>query len=167
MAFSLVDRLETLSKRLNSACEVFVAILIAAIVVDVVAQVVFRYVLNSSLSWSEELARYIFVWIIFLGTSVAARRKRHIAMQAIACLFPTSMQPWLAAVNLIICIVFFVLFTYFTALLVQNANYELSSALQIPISWVYAAAPIGAVLTIVHLVNALVRVATHRHMTIG
>ena len=43
----------------------------------VAAQVFFRYVLNHSLFWSEELARYILVWLTFLGASVAYRRGVH------------------------------------------------------------------------------------------
>ena len=49
----------------------------------VFAQVVFRYVLNRSLSWSEELTKYLFVWLIWLGTSLAAREKEHIALSLV------------------------------------------------------------------------------------
>lgn len=50
----------------------------AACVVIVFAQVVSRKVFNSSLSWSEELTKYLFVWLIWLGTSLAAKDKEHI-----------------------------------------------------------------------------------------
>ena len=52
----------------------------AACVVIVFAQVLCRYVLNQSLSWSEELTQYLFVWLIWLGTSLAAKYKEHIAL---------------------------------------------------------------------------------------
>ena len=41
-------------------------------------QVVMRYVFNNSFSWSEELARYLFIWQCWLGTSLAFRERRHI-----------------------------------------------------------------------------------------
>ena len=46
----------------------------------VLAQVVFRYFLNAPLVWSDELARYLFVWASFLGWIVAARRRSHLAI---------------------------------------------------------------------------------------
>ncbi len=44
----------------------------------VLAQVVFRYFLGSPLTWSDELARYLFVWCAFLGWVIAARRRSHL-----------------------------------------------------------------------------------------
>ena len=46
----------------------------------VFGQVVFRYVFNSPMTWSEELARYLFIWCAFLGWVVASRRNSHLAM---------------------------------------------------------------------------------------
>jgi len=43
-------------------------------------QVIMRYVFNNSLSWSEELCKYLFVWMIWLGTSITAREHGHIAI---------------------------------------------------------------------------------------
>ncbi len=43
-------------------------------------QVCLRYIFNNSLPWSEELARYIFIWQIWLGTSVAMKEKEHICL---------------------------------------------------------------------------------------
>ena len=46
----------------------------------VFGQVVLRYVFNSPMTWSEELARYLFIWCAFLGWIVASRRNSHLAM---------------------------------------------------------------------------------------
>src|SRR5678816_1188047 len=46
----------------------------------VIAQVVLRYLFNNPLTWSEELARYLFIWCAFLGWLVASRRHSHLAM---------------------------------------------------------------------------------------
>ena len=42
------------------------------------AQVIMRYIFNNSLSWSEELGKFLFVWISWLGISIGAKRKEHI-----------------------------------------------------------------------------------------
>lgn len=52
-------------------------------VVLIFAQVIARYVFNHSISWSEELARYMFVWLIWLGTSMAAKNNSHITVDVI------------------------------------------------------------------------------------
>ena len=64
-----VDRV---SSGLNACAEFILWVLVALTIVVTFVQVVFRYGLDSSLSWSEELARYLFVWVIFIGASVAA-----------------------------------------------------------------------------------------------
>ncbi|MGI8931268.1 MAG: TRAP transporter small permease [Sphingomicrobium sp.] len=46
----------------------------------VLAQVIFRYFFDSPLTWSEELARYLFIWCAFLGWLIATRRNSHLAM---------------------------------------------------------------------------------------
>ena len=46
----------------------------------VLGQVGFRYFLGDPLTWSDELARYLFVWCSFLGWIVAARRRSHLAI---------------------------------------------------------------------------------------
>ncbi len=47
-------------------------------------QVCMRYIFNNSLSWSEELARYIFIWQIWLGTSVAMKEREHINLDMLS-----------------------------------------------------------------------------------
>ena len=54
--------------------------LFVAMFACVLAQVVFRYFLGSPLTWSDELARYLFVWCAFLGWVVAARRRSHLGV---------------------------------------------------------------------------------------
>ena len=62
----------------------------------VLAQVVFRYAFNSPLTWSEELARYLFIWCAFLGWVVASRRHSHLAMTFVVERLPRVSQLTLA-----------------------------------------------------------------------
>jgi TRAP-type C4-dicarboxylate transport system permease small subunit len=64
--------------------------LFLAIFALVLAQIVWRYGLGSPLVWSEEVARYLYVWVAFLGWAVAARRGSHIAIQALADRVPAA-----------------------------------------------------------------------------
>ena len=47
-------------------------------------QIGFRYALNAPLTWTEELARYLYVWACYLGAAVALRRRSHIAITLVA-----------------------------------------------------------------------------------
>ena len=55
--------------------------MLAATVLLTVLQVVFRYVLDSPLSWSEELARWLFVWSVFLGCALLISQHKHMRME--------------------------------------------------------------------------------------
>src|SRR5665648_198612 len=58
--------------------------LLTALVISVVLifyQVVMRYVFNNSSSWTEELSRYLFIWMSWLGTSLSARENKHIRVE--------------------------------------------------------------------------------------
>ena len=67
--------------KLYDTLEAYVLVLALAFsTLLIFVQVIFRYVLNDSITWSEELARYIFIWMIWLGTSVSMKTKEHIRM---------------------------------------------------------------------------------------
>ena len=144
--------LDRVSHALNAAAEFVLWILVALAILVTFVQVVFRYGLESSLSWSEELARYVFVWIIFIGTSVATRRRQHIFVEVLVALMPRGLRLWTDALSVAASIAFFVVFAAVGWLLVLNAWSQYSTALDVRIAYVYAAAPIGAVLSVLHLI---------------
>ncbi len=157
MSSAFAAGLERLSDRANRVVEFAAGSIVGLTVAITFLQVVFRYGLGSSLSWSEEAARYCFIWVIFLGTSVAARRGQHIAVDVLIEAIPARLRRRLALGAALLGIAFFAIFAYVAALLVDNAWRQTSTALQISIAWVYACAPLGAGLTILHLVNGAVR----------
>lgn len=70
--------LNIFNKSANSVISRVITVGFVAMTLLIFCQVIFRYVLNESLSWSEELARYFFIWVTFLGASVAFFEKTHI-----------------------------------------------------------------------------------------
>lgn len=69
-----------MKKKYDKFEEVILAFSLAATVIIIFLQVVARKVFNTSLSWSEELARYIFIWQCWLGVSLAYRNNSHIRL---------------------------------------------------------------------------------------
>jgi TRAP-type transport system small permease protein len=60
-------------------------------------QVILRYAFNSPMTWSEELARYLFIWCAFLGWIIASRRDSHLAMSFAVERLPLRAQAGIAA----------------------------------------------------------------------
>jgi TRAP-type transport system small permease protein len=141
----------------NRASEIAIGMLTAATVAVTFVQVVCRYALDSSLSWSEEFSRYAFIWAIFLGAGSVTRRGQHMAVEALRNVLPRRPRHVLEIFIALTGIVFFFVFGYATTLLADNAMGQISTALQIPIAIVYASAPIGAALTVLNLANCLVQ----------
>ncbi len=70
----------TIKRRLDWALETFVALVMAALVLDVLWQVFTRFVLRSPSSWSEELATFLLIWVGLLGACVALNRGAHLGI---------------------------------------------------------------------------------------
>ena len=76
--------------RVFRALELLLAALLLAMVVMVFGNVVLRYVFNSGITASEELSRYCFVWLTFLGAVVAMRDDAHLGMSNMVELLPRT-----------------------------------------------------------------------------
>jgi TRAP-type C4-dicarboxylate transport system permease small subunit len=118
----------------------------------VVAQVVFRYFLASPLTWSDELARYLFVWCAFLGWIVAARRHTHLGVDVVATRLPARGAAALRLVGALAAIAFAaVLAFYGTRVAARNLDVE-TTALFFTMGVVYAIVPAAAIAVGLHAV---------------
>ena len=142
----LVDRLSIY------AIVAFMAIMTASIFI----QVIFRYVLNAPLSWTEEVSRYLMIWVCFLGSAMAVKRGEHIGVSFIRDRFPRKMQ---AVVGVVIglAVLFFVgLSAYTGTIMTIQVVSQLTPATRISMAWAYASIPIGCLFMTVHaLANLL------------
>jgi len=110
----------------------------------VLAQVVFRYFLDSPLTWSDELARYLFIWCSFLGWVVAARRRSHLAVTMGRDRLGARAQAALKAAGALVAVAFAgVLVFYGTRIAERNWDVE-TTALAFPVGVVYAIVPLAA-----------------------
>ena len=88
----LVTAVGALLRQVDRVMEILVIALFAAIVLVGGLQVFFRYALNASLSWSEELQRYGLIWIVFLALVIGYRRGAHIGMNLVLHALPRPVQ---------------------------------------------------------------------------
>ncbi|WP_158625918.1 TRAP transporter small permease [Arsenicitalea aurantiaca] len=133
-AFRLLDR----------SIEFLVFACFLAIVLVGTAQVFNRYVLNLSLSWSEEFQRYGHVWLVFLGIPVAYRRGMHIGMETLAGgLSARGKRIFQFVIDLLWCALALALLIGLGQLM-QFLNFQRSPGMRLPMPYAYGGILIGA-----------------------
>jgi TRAP-type C4-dicarboxylate transport system permease small subunit len=142
-----MNRLATLYDRLLN---LVLFLLMAAMVVVISAQVWYRFILNDPLSWSEELGRYMFVWISFIGAAVGIRFRVHLGIDLLEKMVPAQTYRYLAVfVNLIIQ-VFLALVVYQGFDILNVVKFQTSASMGISMTYPYAAVPVGALLMLIN-----------------
>ena len=151
----IIRALDGLSRRVNTLVEQGLFGLGTAMIAVVAAQVFFRYVLNQSLFWSEELARYMLVWLTFLGASVAYRRNVHPRID----LFSSRLDgPPARAMRIgahLVAAAFFGLLVIYGAQFAYFVRLQISPALQLPKWIVMLVLPVSGVLLMLHAAAAI------------
>ncbi|MFA6472555.1 MAG: TRAP transporter small permease [Candidatus Latescibacterota bacterium] len=129
------------------------AILIMVMVLMVVAQILSRYLFHTSLSHTEELVRYLFVWATFLGAAGAAYRKRHLSISAGLNFLPEHTRKTVKVITFVCALVFagLILLYGVRVVFLQWATGQMTAALGIPMWIVGLAVPFGALLLILRL----------------
>ena len=141
------------------------AILMIVMALTIFIQVVARYAFNSSLSWSEELARFIFVWLVYLGISYGCKQMKHLKIDAALYLFPKKIRPIVMIIGDCLFLVFAIYqcVTGFQLMMVQIQFHKVSSALHCPMWVVNAAAVVGMGLAAFREVQVILyRIKTHK-----
>ncbi|MFZ4808310.1 MAG: TRAP transporter small permease [Hyphomicrobiaceae bacterium] len=102
-----------------------------------------RYVLNDSLAWTEEIARYGLMWLTFIGGIVVVRKRSHIAVEALLHFLPRATARWLLAVIDTVKLVFMALLALFAWQITQAMHWQRMVIIDLPMSVVYGGIAIG------------------------
>jgi TRAP-type transport system small permease protein len=139
-------------RRLTRLVEWMLIVLSTLIFVVVFLQVMFRYLLRQPLFWSEELPRYLLIWMSFLAAAVAQKQDAHINITL--CLAPLSARTrrLLKILTDAVILAFLWILVYSGGLVTSITAHHRSTALQLPMGLVYAALPVGAILMSLYLV---------------
>lgn len=138
--------------------EIFLVVFLSLTVLLVIAQVFSRYIFSMSLGWSEEIARFSLIWITWISTSYAIKKKSHIRVEVVKNLFSTKIKK---IIDGIVYVVWFILAGF---LLIQGIDLVLSiqstgqvtPSTQLPMWIIYVATPIGGLLMCIRLVQEFV-----------
>ena len=123
-------------------------------------QVVFRYALTAPLPWSEEAARYCFVWIVFLGAAVGLERGFHLGVDLLVNRMPASLRRHIEMVSNILIAGFALVVIYASVPVLELNSMQRSPALGIQMTWIYLAIPTSmALILLITLVRIVTRLA--------
>ena len=161
-----LDVVERTNDGITKALGAAMAILLAGMAILVVVSVVFRYLLNSSLTWSEELIRYMDAWLVFAGLAVAHRVGGHVRITLLFDLTPKKFRRWPEALSeAIVLVLLLVIAVLGTQLVISNFDRnQMTPALRIPIAWVYLAVPVGLFLMALQSLERLLRLLAGREL---
>jgi TRAP-type C4-dicarboxylate transport system permease small subunit len=134
-------------------------VLLGALVLVVAWQVVTRQVLAAPSAWSEELAKYLFVWLSFFGTALVFGERGHIAVDFLVRRAPERFQRAAAVLCQLVTLVF-------AALVLVYGGWQLAlltwmqdiPSLPLMVGWLYLVLPISGVLVLFYTVYHLVAV---------
>ena len=109
-----------------------------------------RYVLNDSLAWTEEIARYGLMSLAFIGGAVVTRKKAHIAVELVSNLMgPGPLRSALLALVDFITLGFMGLLAYFSVTIVERMHSQRMTVFDLPMSLVYGIVGLGCFMMLV------------------
>jgi TRAP-type C4-dicarboxylate transport system permease small subunit len=106
-----------------------------------------RYVLNDSLAWTEEIARYGLMWVVFVGGAMVTRRNSHIAVELLSNVMkPGRLRSALLALVDIIKLAFIGLLAFVSVTITERMDMQRMTVFDLPMSYVYAGVAFGCFL---------------------
>ncbi|WP_106751754.1 TRAP transporter small permease [Pannonibacter carbonis] len=145
--------MHALKTRVDHALGVFIAAVFAVLVTCVVWQVFSRYVLNAPSTVTDELARFLFMWVGLIGAAYTLGQRKHLAIDLLMQMAGPSNGRWLALLATVIVGAFAaVVMVYGGYNLVQKtlASGQLSPALRLPMGYVYGAIPFAGIMMVLY-----------------
>ncbi len=143
------------------------ALLLVAMSTILFAQVIYRYLLELPLPWSEEAARFCLVWFAMLAASVAGQQGVHFSIRWCLKWLPARKREMVRIAVLAFGAMVLAFVAWKAALYLAVVDGLVATATQLNMFWVYLAIPVGCgALALIHLLelfDAVAGLATHRH----
>ncbi len=146
-----------MAKLFRHLLEIAICCILVALTAVVFSQVISRYFLHAPLSWSEELARFLLMWLAMLSAAYAFRTKSHFALRIVVERFREDFRQWISiAVHLTVTL-FFAIILYQGVIYVHGVSGHIAPALQIPMEIPYSSIIVGSALIVWESSKAVVK----------
>ncbi len=133
--------------------EIAVSASLVGLVLVTFAQVVFRYLFEAPLAWSEELARFLLMWMACLSAAYAFKTRSHFALRFVVDRFSPGLQRIVAAVVTLLVAGFLVVFAYQSLKFTIEVRDMSAPATQMSMAVPYSSALVGSVLMLYYVIR--------------
>ncbi|WP_312415533.1 TRAP transporter small permease [Shinella sp.] len=130
----VVSKPRMVARRIGEAA---IIVLFGIMVASAVGQVISRYVFNAPLTWSEELSRYVFIWLSFLGVWYAWVRREHLGIDVLPQMLPPRPRRLLMTFLEFTVLVFAIASLYYGQRILEVSIRQPSAVLRVPMAWIY------------------------------
>lgn len=145
-------------RRVDLLLSLLLWLLLAAMALVVAANVFFRFVLNASLYWGDEVAQILLVWLTFLGAAVAVRDNQHYYLNYSTRVAIGRWRVWLLRIRALLTTIAIAVLLYFSAVVSFQVREWIMPATEISRALVYGACPVGSLLMLYYSLGHLAEV---------
>ena len=148
----MVEILKKITKKVDLFLYFFIVIFFSILIFSCVLQVFTRYILNSAFSWTEELARYSFIWTNLLGAVLCVKKSSHATVTALIDKLSEKRRKKIQIfVQIIIFLVALILVIYGTELTLKTIK-QTSAAMKISMALINASVPVTGLFTMLYAI---------------
>lgn len=160
----IVDNFFFIVKVIEKAMSCFLIVALLMLVLLMSMQVINRYLLKTTFVWTEELSRYIFIWITFIGAGLSLRRFEMPVALFVIDLFHHKLQNIFRIVGLLGVTLFIFIMTKYgiELMLLAMRNNTLTPAMQIPLYLVYTIFPLGGGTMFIFSIACIIELITKK-----
>lgn len=142
-----------LVETLKQPLELSLCVILIAIVGITFIQVLFRYIFHLSLAWSEEVARYLFLWLAALASAYAFKVKSHFALRFLVDRFGKKLQSLMGTLVAFIVSTFLVIFIWKSVEFTVSMAKQVAPSTQMPMAVPYSSVVVGSVLMLYYVLR--------------
>jgi len=140
--------IQTIRRSFEFTLNILIGLLLAGMVIIVFSNVIFRYFLNAAIAWSDEVSRFMLIWLVFLGAVIAYMRNDHLGLDILLKYLPPLASRLLVVLADLLVLFILVVMTQGGLNMTMDsfASGWVSAAVSMPYGFVYMVAPISTIL---------------------
>jgi len=147
--------MERLIDHLEKGKTFFITVLLFILVITVFLQIFTRFVLLKPLTWTEEVARFCFIWLIFMGASINVRKRAHFALELFSPKLPSGYRIFLRLLIHFLVGIFALSLSILGWIFFKVGINRMSPTVEISMAYIYAAIPLSGLFMLIYILEAI------------